>query len=604
MALHASQRGLQIVRRHARADGAAFFDRAMVNPENPEERMYCAEHQALAFAFVQAHRRCLLRWPTDTGKTIFLISYVLWRLGLDPKLSILFFGAAEEISKRPLRSIRNYIDPDKPDLNSKLRALFPHLVLSSDPRQPNTMTSVTVERPPGGIDPSVEALGIETASPGKKCKLIVFDDLLNRENTGTPAAREKLHKDFESLGMSRLSPHPESKAIFVNVPWADDGPGKYQSDLTFELERQQKWATLEMDIYGNIRLANTGWRSPMLRPSRLKPEHYRLAAHDPDPDEETPLFPERWGMKEINERRFGVGPNGEGKETASEFARSRLVKPRSSEETRCHREWFEGGIAPGIIPGEVHEYAGCAYVGRQRVRLSDEELGVLPVYVGSDMAWAEKKSAKNDFNALFAFGLIPIVAEGVVLRVLLRIESGQAWSGPTVVDKCKDIVERFAPRILMLETVGGQIFMKHFVARDLKHSVLVQGFKTTKDKKLSPEYGIEALFTEIERQIWRVPCNQDGTFEPEVQAWIDECVAYRPGAHPGDRLMASFFAWVAARRMIRELEAGLKLRSKGPPTEREALSGGKRQVGLNAAGFRPRSTGPGQRFWVRGRGAF
>jgi len=47
-------------------------------------------------------------------------------------------------------------------------------------------------------DPSLVAVGADGALPGSRLAWIVVDDILDRENTSTPQAREKVHEFFDS----------------------------------------------------------------------------------------------------------------------------------------------------------------------------------------------------------------------------------------------------------------------------------------------------------------------------------------------------------------------------------------------------------------------
>ncbi len=56
-----------------------------------------------------------------------------------------------------------------------------------------------------------------------------------------------------------------------------------------------------------------------------------------------------------------------------------------------------------------------------------------------------------------------------------------------------------------------------------------------------PLFGIESLAVELEQCRWIIPD------EPHARAWGRELLAYSPTAHPGDRVVASWFAREAAR---------------------------------------------------------
>lgn len=569
----AFERAILKQRALAQADCAEFFSAVFLNPEKPAPPpMRAAAHQKVGWEFMEAHPRGVLRWPTDTGKTLSLAAYLLWKLGRDRNLSALLVGKVEDIAQRSFRFVRQYLED--PQLAPRLRAMFPELRLTDSDLAARTTTSVTVERPAGGADPSIQAIGTGTAAQGKKPKLIVNDDLLDGTNTQTGGQRRTISRLYHSQVVSRLVGDEDGKVFLVNVPF-------HEEDLTFELEEDEFWPTLHMDLLGNVRLANTDWTTPLLRPSRLKPGWFRLAEHDSpayakfagvtlapgetawfDEDEQVPLFPERWPRERIEDHR-----SGSKREPPSEFARSRLCQPMSDEEARCHIEWIDGGKDPKT--GKEHE--GCLVEGRPMQQATDDLLDGMQLFVGADFGFGEDERL-HDRTAFFVLGV-----DKYYLRHLVWLESEHGLTGPDVVDGLRDLHRRFRPRRMAVESNGAQKWASQFVRVERKRDkasrapttgIRIEGLFTTQASKLSKEFGVETLFTEFAQSLWRIPCNAQGVRTPEVQAFVDECLAYRPGQHPGDRLMAGWIAHEIARRVTRfDLHGvGDQKREKKDPT--------------------------------------
>lgn len=579
--LAAFERGLARRRARCQADPAAFFSATFLNPESPSAGpMRCAAHQRVGFAFMEAHRRGALRWPTDTGKTISVAAYLLWKLGKDPNLSGLLAGKIEAIAKRSFLLLRKYLE--EPRLLARVQMTFPELRLTQSDLAARTTTSITVERSEGNLDPSLQAIGLYTAAQGKKPSLIIADDLLDRTNTQTKSQRTKLQQDFPSQLVSRLV-SDEGSVYLVNVPWHED-------DLTFWLEDEaQGWPVLHMDLLGNVRLANTEWETPLLRPSEKRPGWFRLTEHDSpeyakyagvelppgvrewfDAEDEVPLFPERWPTERIEDHQ-----HGDNREPPAEFARSRLCQPKSDEEQRCHIQWIDGGYDDTT----EETYPGCKVIEAPMSRLSEDRLGRLPVYIGVDVAWGEDEH--SDWNSFFVLG-VGTMGE----RMLLTLESERVMTGPQIVDKLVDLDERFDPKMFEVESVGAQKYLLQF-ARKQKTDIRVHGFSTTNVKKADEYTGIESLFTEFAGGLWRIPSNAKRVCVPEVQAFIDECLAYRPGQHPGDRLMGGFFARAAADRLIRTIERSGGKVGAAAKTDTAALQGmNQRWGGSNSYAFK------------------
>jgi len=545
--------GRQEILAECRENFEAFFSFVMVDPENPGQRMRCSPHQLVAYEFCEAHKNGVLRWPTDTGKTLFTVAYALFRLGRDASLVMLLAGKAEEVAQKPHGILRSYLE--NPDLNVRVRQVFPHLVPSDEPGQAWTDSELTIKRPPGGADPSVRAVGLDSDFQGKKTKLYLADDLLDDENTGTEYQRKKLFKLFFSKLNSRLVPSDESKGFLINVPWDRD-------DLTFQLERKKdeggrEWATLAMDIHGNVKVTNTDWTTPLLRKSRFKKDTYRLAAHDPDARERVPLMPQRWSVDWIAEAKATEPPG--------EFARSREISPRAPEEARCQRIWIDGGYDDE----EDRDYPGCLVRGTHPAeRIDRSKFGKMPVYSGMDVSTGES----TDSSAIVSIGV-----RDDSLRVLLNVESGW-WLGPEQAERGIDFIERYDGD-LTVESNGYQKTLKQWIVAlrpDLLHRV--HALNTDDKKKDSKQFGIEAIFGEFYRGEWLIPADADGRLEPEIEALVQECVDWRPGQHPGNRLMALFVARAKAHGRIiammknrtprkpRSVEEGLQDLAKLNPT--------------------------------------
>lgn len=505
--------------RAAQADRAEFFSFVMVDPEKPGQRMRCTPHQRVAFDFYDYHSRGVVRWPTDTGKTLFTVGAGLYDLGNDPSLTMLLVGKSEEIAQKPFGILRNYVE--LPDLAARARMVFPKLAPSTEPGQAWTATEITIDRPAGQVDPSARAVGLDSDFQGKKVRRYLADDLLDPENTGTEYQRKKLKRNFFSLVNSRLVPGDDSKGFLINVPWD-------KRDLTFSLE-EDGWATLHMDVYGNVCVSNTDWESPLLRPSRYrKPRRdgerwYRLVAHDPDPGEQTPLMPIRWSLPQIAKAKRDEPP--------SEFSRSRKCEPVASEEARCQRIWIEGGEDED---GNV--FPGCLRRGRTTVRKIDRgRFGKLPIYIGMDLSTGEGE----DESALAAIGI-----RENAKRVLLNVE-GDKWEGPEQATRGLEWTDAYDAD-LVVESNGYQKTLRQWMVAlrpEMKHRI--HALHTDDKKKDSLLFGIEAIFGEFYRGEWEIPADEDGRLEPEVEALVQDCLDYRPGQHVGDRLMA---LWIARAR--------------------------------------------------------
>lgn len=67
-------------------------------------------------------------------------------------------------------------------------------------------------------------------------------------------------------------------------------------------------------------------------------------------------------------------------------------------------------------------------------------------------------------------------------------------------------------------------------------SIHVYGLYTTA-KRDEARWGVRQIAPELQSLTWRIPRGQN-----EVEKWIEEMRRYVPQEHPGDRLMAGYFA--------------------------------------------------------------
>lgn len=533
----------------ARVDAAAFFDFVMFDPKS-RAKIYAKPHQRVGLEFVSHHRRCVIRWPTDTGKTLSMsVALPLWLLGREPEASVLLAGKTQEISGRPLRMLRDYLED--PQLNARARLVFPDLFKSPRAGRGDLWQAfkLTINRPAGSGDPSITASGLDTSIQGKKFKYIFADDLLDIENTSTIDQRKKVSDTFYGEILNRFEPSVDTRIIFTNVPWDP-------ADLTFELEAAG-WPTLTFDIDGHCYFNNvdSDFDTDLVRPDdqgetfRTKGpdgpvvlEPYRLVAHDPDPGRLIPLDPERWGVDQIAELKDTTPPRF--------YAAHRKCRPRSEEESRCKEEWINR----------------CKRLGRGLSTVSHYDGKGTP-FMGVDFGFSRKKKAGE---TAFWCGL-PVELDDKAPAVrILWVHGKRGMSTPDT----RDMIGRKG-RALNATVLTEEVETQKW-AREITHEkfpdLIIRPHATTGRTKQDPEFGLETVFAWIEMGRIVIPCDDDLRCEPEVEKWIEECLSYIPGQHPGDRLMAS---WFAVSRMMKH--------------------GGKK--------FRPRFGGQGERSFAKG-GAF
>jgi hypothetical protein len=506
----------------ARTDVVRFFEFVM-EEEVSRRPISCLPHQRLALEFIMAHERTVNMWPVGTSKSFLTICLTLFFLGQDVTTRGAIVSAAGEQAEKILLAVRSYIEE-----SWKLQLVFPHLKRSARKGDPWTQSALTIERPAGIRDPSLVAVGQDSKRiVGSRWNWIVVDDILNDENTATKEAREKLYTWFGNSVLSRLDPETvgPTRCVVTNTPW-------HNEDLLHTLLKVG-WATMRMDIYGRIELfddaerirpANDGgqglppWDSDLIRPSsvnNLADLSVRLVANDPDPCNETPLWPMRYPLAWIEKKRRSTHP--------VVFNQTMLCICRDDATAMCKLAWIEACKKKARERG-VHDFTSVATGGTGLV------------FTGVDLAVG--LGEEHDDTCFFTFEVLPDQH-----RRILDIEVGK-YDGPTIRDKAIAKQKQY-DSVLRVENVAAQEYILAMI-REKNVSLPMKPHKTTAETKASVIYGMPALFTEIFNCAWLIPNDNYGQCPPAVQRWVDACLNYLPTKHPDDTLMASHFALAQA----------------------------------------------------------
>jgi hypothetical protein len=237
-----------------------------------------------------------------------------------------------------------------------------------------------------------------------------------------------------------------------------------------------------------------------------------------DPETRLPRWPERWPLSRIKEWTEEWG--------TSEAARQLYCVPRSDEDSRIKDAWIAKCLERG--DGRTMPFA-----------LKHVPLGY-KTYTGVDVSTGEAK----DLSCCFTICVHPNRD-----REVLCVESGK-WDGPEIVKRIISHHQRFHS-IVAVESNAAQKFITQFTGG----SAPVRNFHTGTNK-MSPEFGIESVFVEIERGQWIIPSAGGRPLTREVSAWIDGMRFYTPSAHTADELMACWIAREASEHRVGKVRQG------------------------------------------------
>lgn len=515
----------------ARQDVKVFFEFVMVE-EKTRQRLRTEAHQAVVLDFLRDNQRAVLMMPRGHSKTFLIAAYLLWLIGHDPSARCAIVSATQEQAQKVLRLVRDYIE-DPAVSGGRLQMVFPHLRPTQKKHEPWTQTAITIDRPAGTRDPTLVAVGYEGAILGARLKYVFVDDILTQENTNTEEGRVKLIEWVDGSLMGTMDTRGDPRVVLSGTAW-------HPRDLLHVATEDKGWATLKMDVVGNVDVYTDvdpsncpdhpdGWDHPGLRPSRLHPSHNRLVAHDPDPFEKKLLWPGAF-------REVAVDDVAGQQKALEALRRSKLphvfqqmymMVAHDYSSALCKPEWIEA----------------CMKLAREKGvhTLLDEYRGGGLVFTGVDLGI--NVGEHNDDTVLFTF---LVLDSGH--RQILDIDIGK-YDGATKMRKVEEKVERYGSALVMVESNGGQKLLVEWCL-DRNVSLPVRAQQTTAMKS-HVELGIPGLFLEIYNGAWLIPNyiddNGHRVVHPNVQRWCDAAVNYVPDKHTDDSLMAGYLGHQGAR---------------------------------------------------------
>jgi len=489
----------------ARQDINAFFE-FVIREETTRAPLLVAPHQSILFDFAMAHPLSVIMLPVGHTKTYSVAALGLYSIARDRTSRGAFVSATQQQASKPLGMLKDYIES-----SIELRLVFPELRPSPRDSDPWTQTEITIDRPPGIRDASFIAVGMDSgAIPGSRLKWINIDDILNRENTATKEQRDKVYEWLTTSVFSRLDPSNSFCAV-TNTAW-------HPNDVLHRL-RDEGWPTIRMEIGGTIEIYNTDWdpRDPeSLRPELPGSHLCRLTAHDPDPRNETPLFPARVTreyMEMLQRKNLPIVFNQLYRNITRDDATS-----------KCKQEYIDTCL----------EAARKAHPPCVQFVMSYDGGG--QTFTGVDLAVSPGE--EHDNTAFFTFEVMPSGH-----RRILDIEVGQ-WSGPEIVTKIIQKAKAYKS-VIRVENNAAQDYIRQFTLHQ-DVSIPVKAH-TTGRTKAHPEYGVESLFIELRNGAWLLPNKPNGEFHPALKGFIEACLYYSPSRHTDDVLMACYFAREQAR---------------------------------------------------------
>lgn len=236
------------------------------------------------------------------------VARTLFILGCDPTARVAIISDTHEQAAKIVRMIAKIIEN-----SPEYKEVFPAVVRG----EPWTAHHLHLKRNDGGFmkDPNVIAVGMFGNLSGARLTHMIWDDILDIENTSTAAQRDKVYnwlKSSECMGR-----------LLKNAPIWAIGNAYHPDDALHRLSKEPNWRFMRLPVLDDH--GNSTW-------------------------------PERWDQKRIEEKRTDVGP--------LEFARQMLCRARDDSESRFSRADLDACCARGLgLPfvSEASELCGTPW---------------------------------------------------------------------------------------------------------------------------------------------------------------------------------------------------------------------------------------------------
>lgn len=271
------------------------FNKHVLDVEQGKEKLGPFHKELCTFVTDNIHKKKLILLPRGHLKsTLVTIGYSVQQICKNPNIRILILNATWQMAVDFVTEIKNHLTK-----NEYLQELYGNIAL--DPTE-WSQDRITLQRTDSNIKgPTVWASGIESNLVGSHPDLIIMDDLMTRDNTGTREAIDKIilrYKDALDLL------EPGGQLIVIGTRWVEE-------DLYSWLMDKDGGIRASYDIM--VKKAYTG----------------NLETGD-DLDF---LWPAKFTKKELEDRKREKG--------VYEFSAQYMNDPVPEENADFKREWFQ-----------------------------------------------------------------------------------------------------------------------------------------------------------------------------------------------------------------------------------------------------------------------
>lgn len=201
----------------ARDNIAKFMEYCFVDSKGESWKLQEFHREILRLC--ETERNLLVECPRRSGKSSLLaVAYPLWRVMKDRDIRIMIISAAENLAKQWLREIEHHMRE-----NERFRALAGDLVPAIRTQTWTDKEKIVAGRSGKATHVTFLAMGFDGRPRGRRADLIIFDDVVNEQNSATEYQREKTKDKFFKAFLPVLDRRHDDpmygQAIVVGTPY-------------------------------------------------------------------------------------------------------------------------------------------------------------------------------------------------------------------------------------------------------------------------------------------------------------------------------------------------------------------------------------------------
>ncbi len=414
----------------------------------------------------------LLVAPPDHGKTIVCgVFFPAWYLGNHPSHHILYISASASLAEKQSMAVRDTIAD-----NPRYHALFPNI----RPGTPWNQDSWNIRRPGvGDKDVSFKASGVGGDVIGRRCDLLILDDVFSEESAATDYMRTKVNNWVATTAKSRVV--PTGRTIAITTRWHQEDLVHWCRMAGFTIVHVPALSE-DAAVFATVKRLNPDTNNDDLIA--------RILVHESGPA----LWPGRWSPARLSQRRIEIG--------VDRFSRMYQGLPVPEGGAIFKEEWW-------------HEY---------------RELPTLTAIIQTaDTAFQTKQTA--DWSVIQTWGV------GLDGRMYLIDQWRKRVTFPELKAAAYEQYKRHRPSQFVVEDrASGQSLIQELrTPSDGKPAIPVIGYKDGNTDKVSRANAITGYF---ESGLVRIPRMQD---KPWVADYRSE-MQYFPAGAKDDQVDATILA--------------------------------------------------------------